>query len=77
MEIDKSDIVNTLYRSFVLSGITIAYSMALRKFLRMKIGDPSQADLNEFLKLGLVVTLGNSTADYLYKNGIIPHNIIK
>jgi hypothetical protein len=66
MEVDKKDIVNPLYQSMLLSGVTIGYSYLLRKFFKQSIGNPSNASLEEFLKL-----------DYLCQQIIIPRNIMK
>ena len=75
--INKKDIVNTLYRSTLLSGVTIGYAYVLKRFLKISINSPSSANLEEILKLGGVVTASNMTLDYLYDQGIIPQNIIK
>jgi hypothetical protein len=77
MEVDKKDIVNTLYQSMLLSGATIGYSYLMRRFFKENIGSPSNANLEEFLKLGGVVAISNMTLDYLYQQGIIPKNIMK
>jgi hypothetical protein len=58
-------------------GVTIGYSYLLRKFFKQSIGNPSNASLEEFLKLGGVVAISNMFLDYLYQQGIIPKNIMK
>jgi len=73
----KKDIVNTLYQSTLLAGTTIGYSYLLKRFLRINIGSPSQANLEEILKLGGTVAVSNGTLEYLYDQGILPRNIIK
>ena len=77
METSKKDIINTLYQSTLLAGTTIAYSYLLKKFLRISVGPPSSASLEEILKLGGIVAVSNMSLDYLYQQGIIPQNIIK
>ena len=77
MKTSKKDIINTLYISTLLATPTIAYSYALKRFFRINIGSPSSATLNEVLKLGGVVAVGNMSLDYLYQQGIIPENIMK
>lgn len=76
-EITKKDLINTLYRSTLLSGVTIAYAYILKRFLKINISSPSSANLEEILKLGGTVTISNITLDYLYDQGIIPQNIVK
>ena len=73
----KKELINTLYHSFLLSGVSIGYAYLLKRFLRINIGSPSTADLEELLKLGGVVAISNMTFDYLYQQGILPPNIIK
>ena len=76
-DMNKKDLINVLYRSTLLSSITIGYAYLLKRFLRTSIGPPSSATLEEVLKLGGVVTISSMTLDYLYSNGIIPENIMK
>ncbi len=73
----KKDIINTLYQSLLLASTTIGYSMLLKRFLRINIGPPSQANLEEILKLGGTVAISNGTLEYLYEQGIIPRYIMK
>ena len=77
MDTSKKDIVNTLYHSTLLAATSIGYSYILKRFLRVNVGSPSSANLEELLKLGGVVALSNMTLDYLYQQGILPPNIIK
>jgi len=77
MDYNKKDVINTLYQSTLLATTTIGYSYILKRFLRISIGTPSQAGLEEILKLGAVVAVSNMTLDYLYQQGIIPQNIVK
>lgn len=77
MDYNKKDFVNTVYQSLLLASTSIAYSYILKRFLRINIGNPSSADLEEILKLGGVVAVSNMTLDYLYQNGILPENIVK
>ena len=77
MDTSKKDLINVLYRSTLLSGVTIAYAYLLKRFLKTSINSPSSANLEELLKLGGIVTISNMSLDYLYDQGIIPHNIIK
>lgn len=76
-EMNKKDLINVLYRSTLLSGVTIAYAYGLKRILKTNISSPSSANLEEVLKLGGVVTVSNMTLDYLFEQGIIPQNIVK
>jgi len=69
--------INTLYHSSLIAVTTVAYSYVLKRFLKTNVGSPSNANLEEILKLGGVVAVSNMTLDYLYQQGIIPPNIIK
>lgn len=73
----KKEIINTVYQSVLLSTTTIGYSYLLKRFLRITMGPPSQANLEEILKLGGIVAVSNVTLEYLYDQGILPRNIIK
>ncbi|WP_375654800.1 hypothetical protein [Bartonella sp. CL46QHWL] len=73
----KKDIINTLYQSLLLATTTIGYSMLMKRFLKINIGSPSTADLEEILKLGGTVAISNGTLEYLYEQGILPRNIMK
>jgi hypothetical protein len=74
MDTSKNDIVNALYQSTLL---VVGYSYLMKRFLSLNIGPPSQASLQQILKLGGVVAISNISLDYLYQQGIIPQNIIK
>jgi hypothetical protein len=69
------DIVNTLYHSAVLSGLTVGYSMVAKKFMKFDVGDPSK-DYESILKLVVPVTLSVVTRDWLVAKGFIPNNIL-
>ena len=73
----KTELLNTVYHSILLSGVSISYAYLLKRFLKIHIGSPSSPDLEELLKLGGVVAVSNMTLDYLFQHGIIPTNIIK
>ena len=77
MDASKNHIVNTAYQSALLATVTIGYSYLLKRFLKIKVGSPADADLEEIIKLGGVVAVSNMTLDYLYQQGILPENIIK
>ena len=72
----KKDIANTIYRSLMLAGSTMAYSYLFSKLVGLKINSPKNLTFEELLKLGGIVSVSNVTLDYLYKEGIIPENIV-
>ena len=77
MDYNKKDLFNTLYHSVLLATTSIGYSYLLKRFLKIKVASPADADLEEILKLGGVVAISNMTLDYLYQQGILPENIVK
>jgi len=72
---DVKPIANVLYHSAVLSAITVAYALILRKTMKFDIGDPSKAGVESMLKLAGTVAAANLTKDYLEKNKILPPDI--
>ena len=71
------DIVNTLYHSAVITSLVIAYSMIGKKLVKLDVGDLSKADLKDFIKLTVVVTLAVASKDWLVLHKIIPEDILK
>lgn len=69
---EMKNVINVLYHSAVMSGLTVAYAMAGKKILRFDVGDPSKAGFNEALKLTVAVSLATVTKDYLEKAKILP-----
>lgn len=76
-EVDKKDIINTIYHSAIETGLIAGYSMIGKKVMKLNLGDPSKADINDILKLTGVVALSVITKDWLIKNKIIPEDIVK
>ena len=68
--IDRKGVLNTIYQSVLLASTSVAYSWLLRKLLKVKIGDPGSADLEDILKLSAVVAISNDTLDYFYTMGL-------
>ena len=73
---DPNAIINKVYRASTLSGIMLANSWIMKRFLKMKPVDLSRLDAEDIAKL--IVTVFGSTwiRDYLVKQGIFPDNII-
>ena len=61
--------LNSVWHGLVLSGIIIGESMLLKRLLKINVGDPSKADLEELFKLTGVVTVGFFIKDYLVRMG--------
>jgi hypothetical protein len=74
---DIKNIGNLVYHASVLSGLTVGYGIIMKKFLKIDIGDPSKAGVEDWIKLALTVSVAEGTREWLVKSGIIPENIIK
>ena len=72
---DQNMMLNTVYHSFVLSGIAIGYNMVLNKMFRYNVGDLAEPSAMEIVKLTSVITASMLTKSYLEKMKIIPQNI--
>ena len=66
------DIENLIYHSAVLSGLTVGYSMLLKKIVKIYVGDPSKANLEELAKI-----IAETTREWLVKSGFVPGDIMK
>ena len=73
----SEDIGNIIYHSAVLSGLTVRYSMLLKKIVKIDVGDPSKANLEELAKIIVVVSLTETTREWLVKFGFVPGDIMK
>ena len=71
------DIGNLIYHSALLSGLTVGYSMLLKKIVKIDVGDPSKANLEELAKIIVVVSLAETTREWLIKFGFVPGDIMK
>ena len=71
------DIINTLYHSAVVTSLAVGYSMIGKKLVKLDVGDPSKPDLQDFIKLTLVITLSVASRDWLVLHKIIPEDILK
>jgi hypothetical protein len=74
--VDRYGIINTIYQSVLLSGVSVGYSYLLKRLLKINIGNPSTPNLEEILMLAGVIASGNMTLDYLYEIGL-PKNPFK
>ena len=71
------DFGNLLYRSAVVGGLSVGYSMVGKKLLKMSPADLGRLDVEDSGKLVGTVALALWTQDMLVKQGIIPAKIIK
>jgi hypothetical protein len=67
---DLKPYLNSVWHGLVLSAILVGESMLLKRLLKIDVGDPSKADLEAFIKLASVVTVGFFIKDYLVKMGL-------
>ena len=42
------DILNSLYHSFITTGLAVAYSIIGTKMIKLDVGDPAKPDLEDF-----------------------------
>jgi hypothetical protein len=66
---DLKPYLNLLWHGLVFSGIIVGESMLLKRLLKIDVGDPSKADLEAFIKLASVITIGFFIKEYLVKMG--------
>ena len=73
---NTSDIVNSLYHGVLVGGITMLYTMILKKTLKVRPADLDKFNIEDSIKLG--GTLGGAilTQTWLIKQGILPNKII-
>ena len=71
------DIGNQIYDSAVLSGLTVGYSMLLKKIVKIYVGDPCKANLEELATIIVVVSLAETTRELLVKSGFVPGDIMR
>ena len=70
------DVVNSLYRGVVVGGITVAYSMVLRKVLKIQPANLTKLDVEDSIKLAGTVGSALMTQGWLIKQGILPATIM-
>ena len=70
------NIVNTLYHAAMLTTLSIVYSVAGKKLIKLDVGDPAKPDLLDFAKLTSVITISVATKDWLVNNKIIPADLM-
>ena len=73
----EKNIMNVIYHSAVISGLSVGYSMITKRLLKMKVADLDKLNLEDSVKLVAVISASIATKDFLVKQGIIPDNISK
>ena len=71
------NIGNLIYHSALLSGLTVGYSMLLKRLVKIDVGDLSEANLEELAKIIVVVSLAETTREWLVKSRFVPGDIMK
>ena len=73
----KNGLFNAVYTNALVMGVVIGYSHLLKRFLRINIGSPSEAGLEDGFKLWVVLIVTAFTLKYFQEQGILPPDIIK
>ena len=69
------DLKESVYHGAVVSALAIGYTMLGKTLIKMTPPSLGKFDVEDGLKLVLVVALSDFTKDYLIKQKIIPNNI--
>ena len=72
---NTSDVVNSLYHGVVVGGITVLYTMILKKTLKVRPADLDKFNVEDSVKLGGTLGLSMMTQTWLVKQGL-PGKII-
>lgn len=71
----EKNVVNLIYHSAVIGGLSVGYSMLGKSLFKMKAADLGKLDFEDSAKLIGIITLSIATRDFLVKQKIIPENI--
>ena len=69
------DIKESVYHGAVVSALAIGYTMLGKTVIKMSHPSLGKFDVEDCLKLVVIVALSDFTKDYLIKQKIIPNNI--
>lgn len=72
---DVNNVVNSAYHGAVVGGVTVLYSMVLKKLFKIKPADLGKLDLEDSIKLSTTVGSALMTQAWLVRQGILPKNI--
>ena len=70
--INVNSIANTIYYGAVIGGLSIAYSMASKKLLKVKSPDLDRLSVEDAVKLTALVGGSLATQQWLVNQGILP-----
>lgn len=71
----EKTVINLVYHSAVIGGLSVGYTMLGKNLLKMKPTDLGKLDFEDSAKLITIITASIATKDFLVKQGIIPENI--
>ena len=69
------DLKESVYHGAVVSALAIGYTMLGKTLIKMSPPSLSKFDIEDGVKLVVIVALSDFTKDYLIKQKIIPDNI--
>ena len=69
------DLKESVYHSAVVSALAVGYTMLGKMLVKMNPPSLSKFDVEDGVKLVVIVAISDSTKDYLIKQKIIPNNI--
>ena len=69
------DLKESVYHGAVVSGLAIGYTMLAKTLVKMSPPSLGKFDIEDGLKLVVIVAVSDFTKDYLIKQKIIPSNI--
>ena len=69
------DVKESVYHGAVISALAIGYTMLGKTLVKMSPPSLEKFDIEDDVKLVVIVGLSNFTKDYLIKQKIIPNNI--
>ena len=72
---DRKSIINDFYHASLLSGFSICYAMIGKKVLNVAPPSIQKFDLEDSMKLIVIVAASEMTREYLIKQKLIPENI--
>ena len=71
----EKTVINLVYHSAVIGGLSIGYTMLGKSLLKMKPADLGKLDFEDSAKLIAIITASLATKDFLVKQKIIPENM--
>ena len=72
---DTSDVINSLYHGVVVGGITMAYTMLLKKTLKVRPADLDKFNIEDSIKLGGTLGAALMTQTWMVSQGWLPAKI--